>query len=59
MSDAEYELLKAHTEQVEVNGRLREAALRAARAAIEAQDRADGRHDPWLDDLVDELTVSS
>jgi hypothetical protein len=50
VSDAEHELLKENTEQVEEIARLRELLRRAARAAIDAQERAEGRHDPWLDD---------
>ena len=52
MSDAEHELLKENTEQVEEIARLRALVVRAARAAIDAQDRADGRHDAWLDELA-------
>jgi hypothetical protein len=59
VSDAEHELLMAHNEQVELSARLRSSALRAARAAVAAQDRADGRHEAWLDDLIGELTVPS
>jgi hypothetical protein len=50
VSDADHELLKENTEQVEEIARLRELLHRAARAAIEAQERAEGRHDRWLDD---------
>jgi DUF438 domain-containing protein len=49
VSDAEHELLKENTEQVEEIARLRALLRRAARAAIDAQERAEGRHDPWLD----------
>jgi hypothetical protein len=55
VTDAEHELLVQTAEQEAELTRLRDAALRAARAAIAAQDRADGAHDNWLDDLVDEL----
>lgn len=52
MSDAEHELLLENTEQVQEIARLRALAARAARAAIEAQDRVDGRHEAWLDQLL-------
>jgi hypothetical protein len=54
VSDAEHELLKDTTEQLEEIARLRALVGRAARAAIEAQDRADGRHEAWLDDALGE-----
>ena len=50
MSDAEHELLIENTAQTEEIARLRALVVRAAKAAVEAQDRADGRHDAWLDD---------
>ena len=50
MSDAEHELLKENTEHVEEIARLRELLRRAPRAAIDAQEHADGGHDAWLDD---------
>ena len=50
MSDAEHQLLVDNT-------RLRADALRAAEAAIAAQDRNDGTHEGWLDDLVRELSA--
>lgn len=55
MSDAEHELLLQNTEHVQEIARLRALALRAARAAIDAQQRAEGHHDDWLDALVHEL----
>lgn len=55
MSDAEHELLLDNTELVAEIARLRAAGLRAARAAITAQERADGTHESWLDDLVRDL----
>ena len=58
MSDAEHQLLVDNAEQAEVIARLRVAALRAAQAAIAAQDRIDGTHDGWLDDLVRDLSAS-
>jgi hypothetical protein len=33
--------------------------VRAAQAAIEAQERADGRHEAWLDAVVDESSAST
>jgi len=54
VSDAEHELLKDNTEQQEELALLRALLARAARAAIDAQDRADGRHEPWLDDALAE-----
>jgi hypothetical protein len=54
VSDAEHELLKENTEQVEEIARLRELLRRAVRAAVEAQERADGRHDAWLDTWLDD-----
>ncbi len=55
MSDAEHELLLDNTEHLEEIARLRTLLVRAARAAIAAQDRADGAHEPWLDDTLHEL----
>jgi hypothetical protein len=54
VSDAEHELLQDNIERVEEIARLRALAVRAARAAIDAQERADGQHDAWLDAVVDE-----
>jgi hypothetical protein len=48
VSDVEHELFK----EIAL---LRALAVRAARAAIEAQDRADGRHDAWLDEVLTDL----
>jgi len=58
VSDAEHQLLVENAEHVEEIARLRASALRAAQAATGAQDRLDGTHEPWLDDLVGELTAS-
>ena len=58
MSDAEHQLLVDNAEQAEIIARLRVAAVRAAHAAIAAQDRIDGAHEGWLDDLVRELSAS-
>ncbi len=58
MSDAEHQLLLDNAEQAEVIARLRVGALRAAHAAIAAQDRIDGTHERWLDDLVRELSAT-
>ena len=55
MSDAEHELLLDNTEQVAEIARLRALVARTARAAIAAQDRADGRHEAWLDDVLRDL----
>ena len=52
MSDAEHELLLENTAQTEEIARLRALAARAARSAVAAQDRADGRHEAWLDDAL-------
>ena len=54
MSDAEHELIKDNTELLEEIALLRTLLARAARAAIDAQDRADGRHEAWLDDALAE-----
>ena len=59
MSDAEHELLKENTEQVEEIARLRALLARAAQAAIDAQDRADGRHEAWLDQALGEVEATS
>jgi hypothetical protein len=59
VSDAEYELLQDNLEHVEEIARLRALAVRAARAAIDAQERADGRHEAWLDAMVDESRTSA
>ena len=58
MSDAEHQLLVDNAEQAEIIARLRVAGARAAHAAIAAQDRIDGAHEGWLDDLVRELSAS-
>jgi hypothetical protein len=58
MSDAEHELLKENSEQVEEIARLRALLLRAASAARDAQDRADGMHDSWLDDVLSDVTAA-
>ena len=58
MSDAEHELLKENTEQVEEIARLRALVLRAASAARDAQDRADGTHESWLDDVLSDVTAA-
>jgi hypothetical protein len=55
VSDAEHELLIENTAQTEEIAQLRALVARAARAAIAAQDRADGAHEPWLDDTLHEL----
>ena len=55
MTDAEHELLLDNTAQTEEIARLRALAARAAQAAIAAQDRADGRHDAWLDEVLRDL----
>ncbi|HEU5307663.1 MAG TPA: hypothetical protein VFW97_10065 [Acidimicrobiia bacterium] len=55
MTDAEHELLVENTEHVAEIARLRALVLRAAHAAIAAQDRADGAHEAWLDELLDDL----
>ena len=54
VSDAEHELLRENTEQLEEIALLRALLARAARAAIAAQVRADGRHEAWLDDALAE-----
>jgi len=54
VTDAEHELLLDNSEQLAEIARLRELVGRLARVAIEAQDRADGRHELWLDALVAE-----
>jgi hypothetical protein len=58
VSDIEHQLLLDNAEHLETIARLRTEALRAGRAAIAAQDRAEGTHEPWLDDLVRELDES-
>jgi hypothetical protein len=55
VSDAEHELLLDNTEHLEEIARLRTLLVRTAQAAIAAQDRADGAHEPWLDDTLHEL----
>jgi hypothetical protein len=55
VTDAEHELLVENTEHVAEIARLRALVLRAAHAAIAAQDRADGAHEAWLDELLDDL----
>jgi hypothetical protein len=55
VSDAEHELLLDNTQQLEEIARLRALVVRAAEAAIAAQDRADGTHEPWLDDALREF----
>lgn len=55
MSDVEHELLVENTEQGQEIARLRALAARAALAAIDAQDRADGRHEAWLDQLLRDM----
>ena len=57
MSDVEHELLLENSEQVEELARLRELLLRVTRVAVDAQDRVDGRHDAFLDALLDELAA--
>jgi hypothetical protein len=52
VTDAEHELLLENTAQVAEIARLRALAVRAARSAIAAQDRADGTHEAWLDELL-------
>jgi hypothetical protein len=59
VSDAEHELIVENTEQQQEIARLRDLVARAARAAIAAQDRADGRHEPWLDALLDGSSAAS
>jgi hypothetical protein len=55
VTDAEHELLIENTAQTEEIARLRALVVRAARAAVDAQDRADGHHDDWLDDVLEDL----
>jgi hypothetical protein len=55
MSDAEHELLLENAERSAEIARLRDLATRALRAAIAAQDRADGGHEVWLADALREL----
>jgi hypothetical protein len=57
VSDVEHELLLENTEQVQELARLRELLLRVTRVAVDAQDRVDGRHDAFLDALLDELVA--
>ena len=57
MTDAEHELLIDNVAQTEEIARLRGLVARAARAAIEAQERADGQHEGWLDDVVREFEI--
>jgi hypothetical protein len=57
VSDAEHELLLDNTAQTEEIARLRAVVALAARAAIDAQDRADGHHEPWLDEVLRELAT--
>jgi hypothetical protein len=59
VSDVEHQLLMENAEHLELIASLRASALRAAHSAIAAQDHADGTHERWLDDLVDELTASA
>jgi hypothetical protein len=59
VSDAEHERLLDNSEQAAEIARLRAVGLRAAPAAIAAQDRADGTHEPRLDDLVRDLGAPS
>jgi hypothetical protein len=59
VTDVEHELLRQSTEQMAEIARLREVALRAARAAAAAQDRSDGSHEAWLDDLVQGLAAAT
>jgi hypothetical protein len=56
VSDAEHELLIDNTAQAEEIARLRALAVRAARVAVAAQDRADGHHETWLDDALRDLS---
>jgi hypothetical protein len=49
MTDAEHEFLVENEQLREELQRLRQIAVRALGAAIEAQDSATGRHAPWLD----------
>jgi hypothetical protein len=52
VSDAEHELFKEIA-------RLRELLERVTRAAVDAQDRADGRHEAWLDVVLTGLDPGS
>jgi hypothetical protein len=54
VSDAEHELLLENSEQVEEIVRLRALVARLATLAVDAQDRAEGRHDAWLDELLED-----
>jgi len=55
VTDAEHELLLDNTRHVEEIARLRALVMRAVETAISAQDRADGQHDGWLDDVLREV----
>ena len=57
MSDAEHELLLENTAQTEEIARLRALAVHAVKAAVEAQDRADGHHEAWLDHALRDLVA--
>lgn len=59
MSDAEHELLLENGEQVEEIARLRALLSRVTRVAIDAQDRADGSHETFLDALLDDLEADA
>jgi hypothetical protein len=52
VSDAEHELLIQSSAQAEEIARLRALVVRVAGAAIDAQERAEGRHEAWLDEAL-------
>jgi hypothetical protein len=55
VSDIEHELLLSAQELHAELTRVREVARRAVAAAIAAEDRADGHHEAWLDDVAGAL----
>jgi len=58
VSDAEHELLLENTAQVEEIARLRALLVRVTRAAIDLQERVDGQHEAWLDEVLADVEAN-
>ncbi len=52
MTDIEHELVQENQRLRDRAARLADLAHRALIAAVEAQERAHGAHEPWLDDAL-------
>jgi hypothetical protein len=57
MSDAEHELIVDNMDLREEVTRLGDIVQRSLAAALQAQEAAYGRHDPWIDEALRETSA--